>query len=202
MITLARLALPASLLVAALPLRAREEAVFAGGCFWGVEAVYEHLRGVESVTSGYAVPRVAAGEQTSAAHRGPAEAVRVVYDPAQVTYQQLLEVFFLVAHDPTQVDRQGPDIGPRYRSIVFVDDDDRRRTVLDYIDSLRARRVYPGAIVTAVTGLRSFQVAEGFHQDFVARHPRDAYVVAHDVPKLAELRRRYPDLYRDPRSRS
>ncbi len=170
-------------------------AVLAGGCFWGVEAVFEHVRGVRSATSGYAVPVVPASDSANPGHRGIAEAVRVVYDPTQVTYDQLLQVFFLVAHDPTQVDRQGPDVGPRYRSIVFPGDAAERQIALSYLDSLRAGRVYPGPIVTQVLPLRSFQIAEAFHQDYVSQHPGQAYVVMHDLPKLAELRRRFPGLY-------
>lgn len=174
---------------------AKVTAVFAGGCFWGVEAVFEHLRGVKSATSGYATPLVAAADSTSPSHRGVVEAVRVEYDPTQISYEQLVRVFFLVAHDPTEVDRQGPDVGPQYRSIVFVVDDSERRTVLATIDSLQARRVYTAPIVTQVLPLRSFQIAEDFHQDFVSHHLRDAYVVVNDLPKLADLRRRFPALY-------
>lgn len=165
----------------------KQTAVLAGGCFWGVEAVFEHLRGVQSATSGYAT---SVGDP-----KGFVEAVRVVYDPARITYAQLLEVFFTVAHDPTQVDRQGPDVGPRYRSIVFVSGDEDRLTVLGYLDSLRSHRVYPAPIATQVATLRSFRIAEDFHQDFVVRHPTDAYVTINDLPTLAELRRRFPDLY-------
>jgi peptide-methionine (S)-S-oxide reductase len=166
---------------------AKQTVVFAGGCFWGVEAVFEHLRGVQSATSGYATP--------VDDPKGFAEAVRVEYDPARITYEQLLQVFFLVAHDPTQVDRQGPDVGPRYRSIVFVRDTAERRIVQVELDSLRARGTYSAPIVTAVAALRSFSIAEDFHQDFVVRHPQDAYVVVNDLPKIAELRRRFPALY-------
>lgn len=185
--------LPATALA---PSGATRTAVFAGGCFWGVEAVFEHLRGVQAVTSGYATP-VTQGDSASAGHRGIAEAVRVVYDPGRISYGQLLQVFFLVAHDPTQVDRQGPDVGPRYRSIVFVGDENERRIVLSYLDSLRSGRAYAAPIVTEVAALRSFHIAEEFHQDYVMRHPRIAYVVAHDIPKLVELRRRYPDIYQE-----
>lgn len=163
--------------------------VFAGGCFWGVESVFEHVRGVKSVTSGYATP-----EGTS--HRGFAEAVRIVYDPAQIRYAQLLEVFFLVAHDPTQVDRQGPDVGPRYRSIVFVADADERRIVDGYLDSLRTHGTFASPIATEVAALRAFRIAEDFHQDYAEHHPQEAYVVINDLPKLAALRRRFPGLYR------
>jgi len=149
------------------------------------------------VTSGYATPVARTGDSASTVHRGFAEAVRVVYDPGRISYGQLLQVFFLVAHDPTQVDRQGPDVGPRYRSIVFVGDEIERRIVLSYLDSLRSGRAYAAPIVTEVAALRSFRIAEDFHQDFVMRHPRSAYVVAHDIPKLVELRRRYPDVYQE-----
>lgn len=168
---------------------ATRSAVFAGGCFWGVESVFEHLTGVQSVTSGYATPDGHDG-------KGFAEAVRVVYDPARISYTQLLEVFFLVAHDPTQVDRQGPDVGPRYRSLIFVRDTSERRLALRYLDSLRLSRTFSAPIATEIAGLRQFRIAEEYHQDYVDRHPQEAYVVVNDVPKLAALRRRFPALYR------
>jgi peptide-methionine (S)-S-oxide reductase len=167
----------------------KQTAVFAGGCFWGVEAVFEHLRGVQSATAGYATPE--------ADPKGFAEAVRVVYDPDRITYEQLLQVFFLVAHDPTQIDRQGPDVGPRYRSIVFVRGEADRQIVRAALDSLRTSRVYAAPIATEIAALGSFHIAEEFHQDFVMRHPDDAYVVVNDLPKLGELRRRFPALYRE-----
>ena len=167
-------------------------AVFAGGCFWGVESVFEHVRGIKSATSGYAVP--AAG---SAADSSYAEAVRVVYDPSRVTYRQLLEIYFLVAHDPTQRNRQGPDVGPEYRSVIFVSDDEQRGAARAYLDSLTAARVYPRPIVTEVLPLGRFRVAEEFHQDYAAKHPTDAYIVYNDAPKLVVLRRRYPDLFKE-----
>jgi len=170
--------------------------VLAGGCFWGVEAVFEHVRGVKSVTSGYATPDVGRADSVKPGHAGVAEAVRVEYDSTQITYQQLLQVFFLVAHDPTQIDRQGPDIGPRYRSIVFVKNEQERNLALAAIDSLRAGRAYPAPIVTEVATLRSFVIAEPFHQDFVANNPRSGYVVAIDIPKLEHLRAKFPALFR------
>lgn len=171
------------------PAAASRSVVLAGGCFWGVEAVFEHVRGVKSVTSGYATP-------DGNGRKGFAEAVRIVYDPAQIRYAQLLEVFFLVAHDPTQVGRQGPDIGPRYRSIVFVADDDERRIVNGYLDSLRTHGTFTAPIATEIAALRSFRIAEEFHQDYAEHHPQAAYVVVNDLPKLAALRRRFPALYR------
>lgn len=174
---------------ASAPAAAGKAVVLAGGCFWGVEAVFEHVRGVKSVTSGYATP-------DGNGRKGFAEAVRIVYDPAQIRYEQLLEVFFLVAHDPTQVDRQGPDVGPRYRSIVFVADDDERRIVGGYLDSLRTHATFTAPVATEIAVLRSFRIAEDFHQDYAEHHPQAAYVVVNDVPKLAALHRRFPALYR------
>lgn len=169
-------------------------AVFAGGCYWGVESVFEHVRGVRDVVSGFAVPSAAAGSTAPASgHSGYAEAVRVIYDPARVTYAQLLDVFFLVAHDPTEVDRQGPDIGPQYRSVIFVDGEDQRRAARAYLEGLAARGVFPRPIATEVAWVRSFRPAED--QDYVVHNPDSPYVVAYDLPKLAELRRRFPALY-------
>ncbi len=179
------------------PMGSSKTAVFAGGCFWGVEAVFEHVKGVKSATSGYAVPRVGEGKEGTAARPGYAEAVRVTYDSTRISYEQLLRVFLLVAHDPTQLDRQGPDVGPQYRSIVFVEGAEQRGVVNAFIDSLRANRVYARPIVTEIAGLRSFRIAEDYHQDFVARHPSDAYVVTVDRPKLEHLRQRFPELYRE-----
>jgi len=167
-------------------------AVFAGGCFWGVESVFEHVRGIKSATSGYAVP--AAGSATDSSY---AEAVRVVYDPSRVTYHQLLEIYFLVAHDPTQRNRQGPDVGPEYRSIIFFSDDAQRAAARAYLDSLAAAKVYPRPIVTEILSLGRFRIAEDFHQDYAARHPTDAYIVYNDAPKILDLRHRFPALYKE-----
>jgi peptide-methionine (S)-S-oxide reductase len=170
-------------------------AVFAAGCYWGAESVFEHVRGVRDVVSGFAVPAALAGSAAQAnGHAGYAEAVRVVYDPSRVSYAQLLDVFFLVAHDPTEVDRQGPDIGPQYRSVVFVDGEDQRRAARAYLDELTTRKVFPRPITTEIATARSFRPAED--QDYVAHHPDSPYVVAYDRPKLTELRRRFPALYR------
>lgn len=173
-------------------------AVFAGGCFWGVEWVFEHLRGVKSVVSGYSGGSTAAPtyEQVGTGTTGHAESVRVVYDPGEVSYRQLLEVFFLVAHDPTTRDRQGPDVGPDYRAIVFVGDSGERREVESYISELAARRVFAGPIVTEVRPAQPFYPAEAYHQHYAALHPTEPYIRINDAPKLARLQRLFPGLYR------
>jgi peptide-methionine (S)-S-oxide reductase len=171
----------------------RAEVVLAGGCYWGTESVFRHVRGVTSVTSGFAIPATPDGARFEA----PAEAVRLTYDPTRITYRQLLDVFFSVAHDPTQVNRQGPDVGAEYRSVVFVDGDGERGVVRRYIDSLSAARVYPRPIATQIAALQSFQDADFSQQDYAARHPTDPYIVINDVPKVAALKRRFPQLYRD-----
>jgi len=164
----------------------RAVAVLAGGCYWGVESVYRHVRGVVSVTSGYASPA-----------DGPrAEAVRIVFDPSVVTYRRILEVFFSVVHDPTQLDRQGPDVGPEYRSIVFPADADQRREVQTYIHALAVARVFPRPIVTTVAGLASFEPVDASQQNYAAKHPADPYIVQNDVPRIEALRRRFPEDYR------
>ena len=173
-------------------------AVFAGGCFWGVEWVFEHLRGVKSVVAGYSGGSTVAPtyEQVGAGTTGHAEAVRVVYDPGEVSYRQLLEVFFLVAHDPTTRDRQGPDVGPDYRAIVFVRDSGERREVESYISELAARRLFAGPIVTEVRPVQPFYPAEAYHQHYAAQHPTEPYIRINDAPKLVRLRRLFPALYR------
>ena len=179
--------------------RAKEDvAVFAGGCFWGVEAVFEHVRGVKSVVSGYAggtrltarYPIVASGTT------GHAEAVRVVYDPREVSYGQLLKVFFAVAHDPTQLNRQGPDRGSQYRSQVFATSAAQQQAARHYIATLDAAGVFKRPIVTRVEPLQAFYKAEPYHQDYLRRHPEEPYIVHHDLPKLAALEREFPDLWR------
>jgi peptide-methionine (S)-S-oxide reductase len=175
-----------------------DTAVFAGGCFWGVEAVFEHLAGVSTAVSGYAGGRLASPsyEEVSTGQTGHAESVMVVYDPSQISYDQLLQVFFTVAHDPTQLDRQGPDVGTQYRSAVFYRTDAQRQAAEQYIAKLTAGKVYPGRIVTEVTPLNAFHPAEDYHQNYLAHHPNQPYIVINDRPKLEELRRRFPGLYR------
>ncbi len=177
---------------------ARDTAVFAGGCFWGVEAVFESLEGVSDAVSGYAGGSDASPtyKDVSSGRTGHAEAVRVVYDPARVSYDQLLQVFFTVAHDPTQLDRQGPDVGSQYRSAVFYISSSQRQATERYIAKLRDAKVWPAPIVTEVGALQQFYPAEEYHQDYLVRHPTQPYIVINDLPKLEELRKRYPELLR------
>jgi peptide-methionine (S)-S-oxide reductase len=176
---------------------ATETAVFAGGCFWGIEAVFEHIKGVKQATSGYAggTPDTADYENVSSGNSKHAESVEVIYDPAQVSYGQLLKVFFSVAHDPTQLNRQGPDHGPQYRSAIFFASADQQRVVQAYIAQLTAARVFSKPVVTQVAPLEAFYAAEDYHQNYAALHPNDAYIVFHDAPKVANLKQRFPEMY-------
>ncbi len=167
-------------------------AVLSGGCYWGVESVFRHVKGIKSATSGLATPVPASGADSAPF----AESVRLVYDPAQISYAQILAVFFAVVHDPTELDRQGPDEGTRYRSIVFVDGETQRAVVRAYIDSLTTARAWPRPIVTEIDALRSFQPVGPDQQDYAERHPTDPYIVTNDAPKLVALQRRFPQLYR------
>jgi len=177
---------------------ASDTAVFAGGCFWGVEAVFESLEGVTDAVSGYAGGSDASPsyDKVSSGTTGHAESVRVVYDPSRISYDQLLQVFFTVAHDPTQLNRQGPDVGTQYRSAVFYRNAAQREAAERYIGKLRDDKVWPGKIVTEVSALRGFHPAEEYHQNYLVRHPTQPYIVVNDMPKLEELRKRYPDLVR------
>ncbi len=175
-----------------------DTAVFAGGCFWGVEAVFEHLKGVSSATSGYAGGSAPSPsyEQVSSGTTGHAEAVLVVYDPAEISYDQLLQVFFTVAHDPTQLNRQGPDVGTQYRSAVFYRNPAQRLATERYVARIQDARLYKDAVVTEVAPLRAFHAAETYHQDYLVRHPTQPYIVINDAPKLEHLKRQFPALYR------
>ena len=171
-----------------------QTAVFAGGCFWGVDAVFKHVKGVSEVVSGYAGGSAATAsyEQVSRGNSGHAEAGRVRFDPAQVSYSQLLQVFFGVAHDPTQLNRQGPDVGTQYRSAIFYADDAQRKAAQAYIRRLEGA----APIVTQIVPLQQFFPAEEYHQNYLARHLDQPYIVIHDLPKLDALRREFPALYR------
>jgi peptide-methionine (S)-S-oxide reductase len=174
-----------------------ERIYLAGGCYWTVEAVFEHIKGVRSVVSGFAVP-IPDSTVPGARLRLTSfvETVRIDYDPDKVSYAQLLEIFFLAAHDPTEVDRQGPDVGAQYRSMVFVSTPEQRTAVQTYLADLRARRTYSGPIATEIALLKRFSAAGEDQQDFVVKNPNSAYVRNHDIPKLVSLQRRFPALYR------
>lgn len=175
-----------------------QTAVFAGGCFWGIEAVFEHTRGVLSAVSGYTgghTKNPSYGDVITET-TGHAESVRVTYDPSQVTYEQLLAVFFAV-HDPTQLNRQGPDVGPSYRSAIFYADPGQRAAADEYLARLTREQQYRKKIVTTLEPLVRFYEAEGYHQNYLARHPDQPYIVYNDLPKLALLQRGFPVLWRD-----
>lgn len=180
------------------PATAQEVAVFAGGCFWGMQAVFEQLRGVNEVVSGYSggFLKSPSYETVSLGLTGHAESVRVTFDPSQVTYGQLLMVYFSVAHDPTQWNRQGPDSGSQYRSSIFYTSDEQKRFAESYIAQLTAARVYSHPIVTKVQKLDAFYPAEAYHQDYVKNYPSSSYVVMNDLPKLARLKKDFPRLCR------
>lgn len=173
-------------------------AVFAGGCFWGVEAVFESLKGVDQVSSGYAGAKPkrlpVRYDDVSTGRTGFAEAVRVEYDPSQISYGQLLKVFFSVAHDPTQLNRQGPDVGTQYRSAIYYGDAEQQRLAQGYIAQLAKARTWPKPIVTEVAPLTRFYPAEDYHQDYMRRNPNQPYIVYHDRPKLEALKKQFPQL--------
>jgi peptide-methionine (S)-S-oxide reductase len=179
--------------------KGEQTAVLAGGCFWGVEAVFEHVKGVTRVESGYAggSAETAQYETVSAGRTGHAESVRVTYDPSQITYGQLLKVFFAVAHDPTELNRQGPDTGTQYRSAIFYTSEEQKRIAEKYIAQLNEAKVFPSKIVTQVAPLKAFIEAEGYHQNYLANHPDEPYIVYNDLPKLENLRKQLPELYRE-----
>ncbi len=182
--------------IAAASVKGPQSAVFAGGCFWGVEAVFRHIKGVNSAVSGYAGGSQRADyEEVSTGETGHAESVKVTYDPTQVSYGELLRVFFSVAHDPTQLNRQGPDRGTQYRSAIFYTDDAQKRVALAYIVQLNNAKVFADPIVTQVAPLPAFYAAESYHQNYLALHHTQPYIVIYDLPKLAALKQQFPDLY-------
>ena len=177
--------------------KGEQTAVFAGGCFWGIQAVFQHVKGVISATSGYSGGSAKTAEYglVSTGETGHAESVKVVYDPSQITYGQLLRVFFSVAHDPTQLNRQGPDHGTQYRSIVFYGNDEQKRIAEAYIVQLDQTKLYSSKIVTQVVPLQAFYPAEAYHQDYAMKHPNQPYIVYNDAPKVEHLRQQFPELY-------
>ena len=178
--------------------RTSEIAVLAGGCFWGVQGVYQHVNGVTSAVSGYAggEERTAQYEMVGTGRTGHAESVRVVYDPRVISYGKILQIFFSVAHDPTELNRQGPDEGPQYRSAIFPGNDEQARVAKAYIQQLNAAQVFGADIVTTIEPGRSFYRAEDYHQDFLELHPSYPYIAINDLPKISDLKRVFPDLYR------
>jgi peptide-methionine (S)-S-oxide reductase len=174
-----------------------ETVVFAGGCFWGVQAVFQRIRGVTKAVSGYAggSAGTARYELVSRGTTGHAESVEVTWDPARVSYAQLLQVFFTVAHDPTELNRQGPDVGTQYRSAIFFTTPAQKTGAQAYIDQLAAAKKFPRAIVTQVVPLAGFHRAEDYHQDYFNRHPDEPYIVYNDWPKVDSLRKAFPSLY-------
>lgn len=176
---------------------AKETLTLAGGCFWGIQAVFQHVKGVISATSGYSGGTVKNPdyEMVSSGRTGHAESVQVIYDPSQVTYGELLRVFFSVAHDPTELNRQGPDEGTQYRSVIFYGNDEQKRIADAYIAQLDQAHVYKHKIVTQVVGLQAFYPAEGYHQNYATLHPDAPYIFFNDAPKVANLKKDFPDLY-------
>jgi len=176
-----------------------QTAVFAGGCFWGVQAVFQHTKGVLNAVSGYAGGKkeTANYEAVGSGATGHAESVQVTYDPKQVSYGKLLQIYFSVAHDPTQLNRQGPDRGTQYRSAIFFASDGQKQVAERYIAQLEAARAFPGKIVTQVAPLAAFYPAEAYHQDYATLHPESPYIATFDLPKIANLKSVMPEVYRD-----
>jgi peptide-methionine (S)-S-oxide reductase len=179
------------------PQSGRETAVFAGGCFWGVQSVFQRVKGVLTTTAGYS-----GGEQQTATYKqvltettGHAESVEVVYDPSRITYGQLLRIYFSVAHDPTQLNRQGPDVGTSYRSVIFYSNDEQQRIAKAYIAQLDSQRIFGKPIVTEVVPLKAFYRAENYHQDYAYHNPDNPYIQVCDLPKIGALKKQFPELF-------
>ncbi len=181
-----------------VPAKGERTVVLAGGCFWGIQAVFQRVKGVKVVWSGYSGGErsTAEYERVSTGRTGHAESVRITYDPSQITFGQLLKVFFSVAHDPTELNRQGPDEGTQYRSAIFFATDDQKRIAQAYVDQLNQAKVFNNRIVTEISALKGFYKAEDHHQNYVDQHPNDRYVIFNDLPKLSELRKQFPALYK------
>ena len=189
-------ALSATLPAQAPPTRT---AVFAGGCFWGVEAVFQHVRGVTDVVSGFAGGKLnnPSYEDVSSGETGHAESVKITYDPSKISYEKLMQIFFSVAHDPTELNRQGPDVGTQYRSAIFATDEEQLRAARAYIAQLDRQKVFKAPIVTEVAPLKAFFMAEPYHQDYMKYHPDQPYIVYNDRPKVDRLKKLFPELYQD-----
>jgi peptide-methionine (S)-S-oxide reductase len=177
--------------------KSQETAVLAAGCFWGVQAVFEHMKGISSVTAGYSGGRIKSPsyEMVSSGLTGHAESVSITFDPSQITYGQILMVYFAVAHDPTQLNRQGPDTGSQYRSAIFYANDQQKHIAEAYVAQLDAATVYPRKIVTQIVPFEAFYHAEEYHQDYLESHRDQPYIVYNDLPKLERLKQQFPELY-------
>ncbi|AFY97033.1 peptide-methionine (S)-S-oxide reductase MsrA [Chamaesiphon minutus] len=182
--------------IPATKVKGEQTIVLAGGCFWGIEAVFEDLKGVSSVVSGYSGGTAVTANYNlvSTGMTDHAEAVKITYDPQQISYGQLLKIYFLIAHDPTQVNRQEPDSGTQYRSAIFFNNPEQQQVAKAYIDRLNKSRIFPKPIATQVVPLTKFYAAEEYHQNFIVRNPTQAYIVRFDLPKLAQLRQQFPNL--------
>jgi peptide-methionine (S)-S-oxide reductase len=176
----------------------QQTAVVAGGCFWGIQAVFQHVKGVKDATSGYSGGSAATAEyeRVGTGETGHAESVKITFDPAQISYGQLLKVFFSIAHDPTELNRQGPDTGSQYRSVIFYSSEEQRHIAETYISQLDQAKSFPRAIVTQVVPLKAFYPAEAYHQNYATLHPYNPYIAINDAPKVEHLRQQFPDLYR------
>jgi peptide-methionine (S)-S-oxide reductase len=177
----------------------KQTAVFAGGCFWGTQAVFERVKGVLKTTTGYSGGSASSAtyDQVTTETTGHAESVQVVFDPSKITYGELLRIFFSVAHDPTQLNRQGPDVGTSYRSAIFYANDEQKRLATSYIQQLDQAHIFPGPIVTQVVPLKGFYRAEDYHQDYALHNPDNPYILVCDRPKIAALKEQFPDLFVD-----
>ncbi|MBE9004498.1 peptide-methionine (S)-S-oxide reductase MsrA [Fortiea sp. LEGE XX443] len=187
---------PAADISTATP-QGKQIAVFGGGCFWGMEAVFEHLKGVSDVVSGYSGGNATNADYTlvSSGFTDHAESVKITYDPSQISYSQLLKIYFLVAHDPTQLNRQGPDSGKQYRSVIFFTNTQQKQEAQEYIAQLNQKQIFDNQIVTELNPLKGFYQAEEYHQNYIVRNPNSRYVVVHDLPKLAKLQEKFPEIY-------
>ena len=192
-----KLTLVFGLLAAQASHAATQTAIFAGGCFWGVDAVFKHVKGVTEVVSGYSGGEAKAAnyEMVSNGTTGHAEAVQVSFNPAKISYQQLLQVFFGVAHNPTQLNFQGSDVGTQYRSAIFYASAEQQQQAQSYMQQLTTAKIFSSPIVTQVVPLTKFYAAEDYHQNYFALHPNQPYIVKHDKPKLEQLRKQFPTLY-------
>src|ERR1700691_3070476 len=181
----------------------KETAIFAGGCFWGTESVFERVKGVVATTAGYAGGSAATAtyDQATTETTGHAESVKVVYDSSKITYGKLLQIFFSVVHDPTQLNRQGPDVGTSYRSAIFYTNEEQRKISTEYIAQLDAAKVFKKPIVTEVTPLKGFYDAESYHQDYALHNPDNPYILVCDRPKIEALKQEFPELFKDYRGK-